>query len=813
MRHSLLRFLLLASPVAFTAMLTGCPQIPPPNNGGNGGNGGGDEEPARFKAPTRSSAIALTADDRFAVVVNRETDSVAVIEVRDANGGDVANKLAEIAVGDEPRFVALSPDDETAYVTNTASGTVSVIALTGNDAFTVTREIAVGSEPRGCAVTPNGTRLIVANHTSRSVSVIDTASGNVVATVAVRGFPQSVAITNDDDDDDTDETLFVTEFYAELISGGPGEAFDTGKQAFVAAIELSNLGAGATRIALSPLSDAGFTADRSPFCSAINGAAVNNTFCPDTAVTDATDPAVADVIQGAYPNQLHAIVIRGNRAWVPNTGAGPAPPIKFNVNVQALVHVLDVDALAELTNEHVNLNEQIKLETQPDASVANTVLDRLFGADTVAVDADEAGGNFLFVSRGGNFVLRATLDGTGILSIGAPGNVVRFQTGNTPVGVVMSADGKRAYTSNEVGLSVTAMDLENNTVLARDIPSAEPPVPGTFEHGVLVGKLAFFTSLGTPDNGLFEQELRDIVPLSFRGKASDNGWSSCTSCHPDGLADGVTWIFPTGPRQTIPLDAFFAKDTPLDQRISNWNAVRGGITDFNNNSRNVQGGVGFAGNPPNPEIYNHGITQGASDALDAQSLWVQTVRAPILPAATDASAAQRGRDLFSANCASCHGGAKWTKSQVIYADNPAFDRDPLAAANPGTPRDPGVVNAGPQIVSYTVGADSIKFIEPIGTFDPANPIEIRANAILALGGIGFNVPSLLGVAYHAPYFHSGAAQTLEETFPLHALGGGTISSQLNASQQADLLEFLKTIDGATLPFVSDTDLFRDAIGN
>ena len=35
-----------------------------------------------------------------------------------------------------------------------------------------------------------------------------------------------------------------------------------------------------------------------------------------------------------------------------------------------------------------------------------------------------------------------------------------------------------------------------------------------------------------------------------------------------------------------------------DARINNWSAARDSATDFNNNSRRVQGGVGFAGDPP-----------------------------------------------------------------------------------------------------------------------------------------------------------------------------------------------------------------------
>jgi hypothetical protein len=102
--------------------------------------------------------------------------------------------------------------------------------------------------------------------------------------------------------------------------------------------------------------------------------------------------------------------------------------------------------------------------------------------------------------------------------------------------------------------------------------------PGTFDHAVLLGKLAFHTALGLPDNGIFGQPLRDIVPLEHRGKASADAWSDCASCHADGLSDNVTWIFATGPRQTLPLDAFFSKLNPPTSASPTGPAVMGSIT-------------------------------------------------------------------------------------------------------------------------------------------------------------------------------------------------------------------------------------------
>ena len=49
-----------------------------------------------------STTIALTSDETRLVVVNREANSVSIIRVKDEQGNDVANKLAEIAVGRSP---------------------------------------------------------------------------------------------------------------------------------------------------------------------------------------------------------------------------------------------------------------------------------------------------------------------------------------------------------------------------------------------------------------------------------------------------------------------------------------------------------------------------------------------------------------------------------------------------------------------------------------------------------------------------------------------------------------------------------------
>ena len=107
-----------------------------------------------------------------------------------------------------------------------------------------------------------------------------------------------------------------------------------------------------------------------------------------------------------FPNQLLSALIRGNRLFLPNIGAQPEPPRDFNDERAGARQPVDTGALAEVGAEHVNLNQQIDVET----AAPPPSLDRTFGNDIVAIDANRAGNKFLIVSRGGNQVFRAKLD-------------------------------------------------------------------------------------------------------------------------------------------------------------------------------------------------------------------------------------------------------------------------------------------------------------------------------------------------------------------------------------------------------------------
>ena len=268
------------------------------------------------------------------VNVNHEADSVTLFDVR--GGGRRLKKLVEIPVGEEPYCVAVDPRGGDIFVTNGVDGTVSVISPA---TLRVIKTIPVGTEPRGCAMTPNGERVFVANHTAGTVSIINTSNRRVIGTVNVGGNPFAIAIT---DGPRNNERVFVTDFYAGLIQGAARrEGFDTGKEGIVKSFRVGSPGS-ITTIKLSPLADSGFTANRAPFCNVSRDPdPVNQTFCPNTAITDPASPVITADPQAVFPNQLFSALIRGNRLFLPNIGAQPEPPVQFTVNVQALVHVVN----------------------------------------------------------------------------------------------------------------------------------------------------------------------------------------------------------------------------------------------------------------------------------------------------------------------------------------------------------------------------------------------------------------------------------------------------------------------------------------
>jgi hypothetical protein len=348
---------------------------------------------------------------------------------------------------------------------------------------------------------------------------------------------------------------------------------------------------------------------------------------------------------------------------------------------------------------------------------------------------------------------------------------------------------------NFISRDVSVVDLTTNQETTR-IPSSSLPTPGTLAAAVQRGQELFVTSIGPAGT--------DTNALPPAGRMSDFGWGSCYNCHPNGLHDGVTWMFGDGPRRTISLhataehpqpagsqlNANFAPLLPsFKQRVLNWSAVRDEIQDFELNIRGVSGGQGLIRD--GMAVFNLVPTAntGRDADLDAIAAYISFgVRAPISPlrprnvggGQVDPEIAQ-GRALFAAaNCLQCHGGPNWTRSRVDFTPPP---------------------------VSETItGGQLVRFLTQVGTFDSAAFNEVRpvgTTIVTANGGLGFNTPSLLSVVAGAPYLHSGSAPTLDDVLnnvTHRAAGTGGVDTLSSAADRAKLVKFLKSIDAKTPTF-------------
>ncbi|MCM8558428.1 YncE family protein [Sphingomicrobium sediminis] len=131
--------------------------------------------------------IVWASNDRLIITTER-SQSLTIVDLED-------DSVRAIPTGQQvSHMVALTPDEETAFVANMGSGTVSVIDLkTGSKV----RDIAAGDTPEGIAVSPTGKALWVADRDNATLIQFEIPTYREIRRYETGNFPIRVAVSPD----------------------------------------------------------------------------------------------------------------------------------------------------------------------------------------------------------------------------------------------------------------------------------------------------------------------------------------------------------------------------------------------------------------------------------------------------------------------------------------------------------------------------------------------------------------------------------------------------------------------------------------
>ena len=297
--------------------------------------------PAAFRVttialPEEPRDMAITPDGRRAYVTSygtATTDGNNVMVVDLAAG----TMMTTIPVGPNPSTVAIAPDGRHAYVGVQGGGagrTNSTVAVIDTASNVVTANVLVGLNPYDVAVSPDGQQVWVAINGSPStpsttVSAIDTATNTVRATVAVGFAPGGITISPDG------RRAYVTNSGSQAAPGSTVAVIDTETDLVRATVPVGQV---PMRVAVTPDGTAAYVTD------------VGTQALPGTTISviDTADGTLSSTIPvGLGPYDL-APSPDGRRFYVtePGTNSNPGASIAvIDTEARALVAVVPVGSM------------------------------------------------------------------------------------------------------------------------------------------------------------------------------------------------------------------------------------------------------------------------------------------------------------------------------------------------------------------------------------------------------------------------------------------------------------------------------------
>ena len=130
-----------------------------------------------------ADGLTVSADGKTLYLADNLGDSMTAIDL------ESRTVTATLPVGHNPYTVALSQDNNTAYVSNWGEQSISVVDLTAPQ-LQQTQTITVGTHPSAMKLNPVYiNELYVANADSDNISVVDTNTNSVIRTIDLAPYP------------------------------------------------------------------------------------------------------------------------------------------------------------------------------------------------------------------------------------------------------------------------------------------------------------------------------------------------------------------------------------------------------------------------------------------------------------------------------------------------------------------------------------------------------------------------------------------------------------------------------------------------
>jgi YVTN family beta-propeller protein len=485
----------------------------------------------------------------------------------------------------------------------------SLVALAAC-AFVTVSATTVERPVKSATLAVDATRLVVVNEDSGSLTIIDTPTRSKVAEIAVCTTPRTVALDGDvafvPCADGRIARVELESMRVDVAEAGvePFGVIADGSRLFV-----TDHGASSVRVLDTSLGLlATIATDEYPRGLAFDPAArrlyVTHFRSGNVSVIDVDALRVVAVwTAGTDANLSQSIALARGCAYLPQTRSNASNrALLFDNTVFPVVNVVDLETGAPLTRERIALD----IIDQP----VNMPFDATITAD----------GSKLYVIHAGSDDLSAiTLEFQEV--------VAHLDLGTNPRGVVLSPDERFVYVNNALAGTVSVIDTATDTVVDTIRATTIPLHPN-----VLRGKILFNSSAAA--------------------SLSKDAWISCATCHFEGGADGRTWFFRDGIRNT---PALFGVASTLPMH---WSGDLDELQDVENTIRTVQSGAGLITGPVHcsPACDETRLNAGRSRELDDLALFMSTLRAPRrLVVGTS-----RGAALFAMHCAECHPAPLYT---------------------------------------------------------------------------------------------------------------------------------------------------------